>query len=199
MSAENTVRIDGASVVNVSGTVTTANTSTTPLFVTQGTSPGQIYTTLIRNTLGVVAANNFLSVFNPLGSGKNIIIAQFVCFPYATAAAAPTDNMEVWRISAASAGTQLAAANINKFDTTQTNSIADVRTGNPTTTLVGTLPVLAIPPAITSAAGGVSSTVSIIPPSGSLFTCRPGEGVVARTPAGSVGQTWSLGFSWAEL
>lgn len=157
------------------------------------------YTTLIRNALGVVAANNFLSVFNPSGSGKTMIFAQFVCFPYATAATTPTDNMEVWRTSAASAGTQLAAANISKFDTTQTNSVAEVRTGNPTVTTVGTVPILAIPPAVTGAAQGVSSTTNIIPPSGSLFVVRPNEGVVARTPAGAVGQVWSLGFSWLEV
>lgn len=184
--AEQVVRIDSSAL--------------NPVFTQPPTAiVGSIYTTLIRNTLGVVAANNFLSVFNPVGSGKNLVVAQFVCFPYATAAATPTDNMEVWRTSAASVGTLLAAANIGKFDTAQANSVAEVRTGNPTTTLVGTVPVLAVPPAVTSAAGGVSSTVSIIPPSGSLFTCRPGEGVVARTPAGSVGQTWSLGFSWAEI
>lgn len=157
------------------------------------------YTTLVRNTPGVVAANNFLSIFNPVGSGKNLIIEQFVCFPYATAAATPTDNMEVWRTSAASAGTQLAAANIGKFDTTQANSIAEVRTGNPTTTLVGTVPILAIPPAVTASGSGVSSTTTIIPPSGALFICRPGEGIVARTPAGDVDQAWSLGFSWLEV
>lgn len=157
------------------------------------------YTTLIRNTLGVVAANNFLSVFNPAASGKTMVFTQFVCLPYATAATTPTDNMEVWRVSAASVGTQLAAANINKFDAASANSIAEVRTANPTTTLVGTVPVLAIPPAVTSAAGGVSSTVNIIPPSGSLFICRAGEGVVARTPAGAVGQVWTLGFSWFEM
>jgi hypothetical protein len=158
----------------------------------------QPYTTLIHNTLGVVAANNFLSIFNPVGSGKTITIVQFICFPYATAAAAPTDNMQVWRTTAASVGTLLAAANINKFATAQPNSIAEVRTGNPTVTLLGTVPVLAIPPAVTAAAGGVSSTSNIVPPTGALFTCVPGEGIVARTPAGSVGQTWSLGFSWLE-
>ena len=175
--------------VRTDGSLTT---STIP----EGSLP---YTTLIRNTLGVVAANNFLSVFNPVGSGKTIVIGQFVCYPYATAAAAPTDNMEVWRTTAAFVGTLLAAASINKFDTAQPNSIAEVRTGNPTVTLLGTVPVLAIPPAVTSAGGGVSATTSIVPPSGTLFTVRAGEGVVARTPAGSVGQTWSLGFSWLEM
>lgn len=173
---------------------------TNPIFTQPPTAvTGNIYTTLIRNTLGVVAANGFLSVFNPLGSGKNLMFAQFVCYPYATAATTPTDNMEVWRISAASAGTQLAAANISKFVSSQPNSVADVRTNNPTTTLVGTVPILAIPPAVTSSAGGVSATTSIVPPQGSLFTCVPGEGLVARTPAGAVGQVWSLGFSWTEI
>lgn len=176
------------------------SSASNPVFTQPPTAiTGQIYTTLIRNTPGVVAANNFLSVFNPVGSGKNLIFAQFVCFPYSTGATAPTDNMEVWRTTTATVGTLLAAANVGKFDTTQSNSIAEVRTGNPTTTLSGTVPVLAVPPAVTSAAGGVSSTINIIPPSGSLFICRPGEGVVARTPAGNVNQIWSLGFSWAEL
>ena len=157
------------------------------------------YSTLINNTPGVVAANNFLSVFNPVGSGKTITIVRFICSPYATAAATPTDNMQVWRTTAASVGTLLAAANINKFDTTQPNSIAEVRTGNPTLTLLGTVPVIAVPPAVTAAAGGVSTLTNIVPPAGTLFACRPGEGLAARTPAGSVGQVWSLGFTWLEL
>lgn len=173
-----------------------ADGSLTTTSLPEGAQP---YTTLIHNALGVVAANNFLSLFNPVGSGKTLTIAQFICYPYATAAAAPTDNMQVWRTTAASVGTLLAAANINKFDTAQSNSIAEVRTGNPTTTLLGTVPVLAIPPAVTAAAGGVSATSNIVPPTGALFTCHPGEGVVARTPAGSVGQVWSLGFSWLEI
>lgn len=157
------------------------------------------YTTLIEDTASVATANNFLSIFNPVGSGKNIVFYQFVCFPYATAATGPTINMEVQRVSAASGGTQLAAANINKFDTLQPNSIAEVRTGNPTVTLVGTLPILAIPPAITSAGVGVSSTASIIPPTGALFVCHPGEGLVVRQPAGAdVDERWSLGFTWTE-
>lgn len=196
MGAEQTVRIDGTS----STAISIASSPSNPVFTQPPTAiTGLVYTTLIRNTLGVAAANNFLSVFNPVGSGKNIVVAQFICFPYATAATTPTDNMEVWRTSTATVGTLLAAANVGKFDTTQANSIAEVRTGNPTVTLTGTVPILAIPPAVTSSAGGASSTINVIPPSGSLFICRPGEGIVARTPAGAVGQVWSLGFSWAEI
>jgi len=158
------------------------------------------YTTLIEDTAVVTTANNYLSVFNPIGSGKNVTFAQFTAFPYATGATGPTVNMEVWRATLVSGGTQLAAANINKFDTLQPNSICEVRTGNPAATLTGTLPILAIPPAITAAAAGASASVAIIPPSASLFVCHPGEGVVVRMPAGGdVDERWSLGFTWLEI
>ncbi len=175
------IRTDGSITVNT---------------ISEGSLP---YTTLIEDTASVTTANNYLSIFNPVGSGKLFTFYQFVCFPYATAATGPTINMEVQRTSAASGGTQLAAANINKFDTAQPNSVAEVRTGNPTVTLVGTLPILAIPPAITSAGVGVSSTASIIPPTGALFVCHPGEGLVVRQSAGAdVDERWSMGFTWTE-
>lgn len=159
-----------------------------------------VYTTLIEDAAVVATANNYLSIFNPVGSGKNFTFAQFTAFPYATAATGPTINMEVWRTSAASGGTLLAAANINKFDTQQQNSLAEVRTANPTATLIGTLPILAVPPAITSSGTGVSASVAIIPPNSTLFVCHPGEGVVVRMPAGGdVDERWSLGFTWLEM
>jgi len=204
--AENKVAIDGAAssaiptsiqdatgdklAVRSDGSLTVSN-------IPEGALP---YTTLIQDTAIVTTANNYLSIFNPAGSGKNMTFAQFTAFPYATAAATTTVNMGVWRVTAASGGTLLAAANINKFDTLQPNSVAEVRTSNPAATLLGTIPVLAIPPALTAAGAGVSATVAIIPPSASLFVCHPGEGVVVRMEAGGdVDQRWSLGFTWLEL
>lgn len=172
------------------GTLTVSN-------IPEGALP---YTTLIEDTAVVTTANNYLSIFNPVGSGKQVTFAQFTAFPYATAATGPTVNMDVWRTTAASGGTLLAAANINKFDTAQPNSVMEVRTGNPTCTLLGTLPVIAVPPAITAAGSGVSSTIAIIPPSATLFVCHPGEGVVVRMAAGGdIDERWSLGFSWLEI
>lgn len=157
------------------------------------------FTTLVRNTPGVVAANTFLSVFNPVGSGKTITFSQFVCFPYANAGTTVTDNMEVWRITAASGGTLLATSDINKFDTQEPNSVAQVRTLNPTVTVLGSVPVLAIPPAIGTGGAGVGATINIIPASGTIFVCHEGQGLAARTPVGALGQSWSLGFSWLEI
>ena len=194
--AEQKVAIDGT--VPISGTVTASNTSTTPLWVTQATPPGvQLYTTLASEVAGTVAANNLLSVFNPVGSGKTFIFYQFVAYPYAGGATTTTNSCNVFRTTAASAGTLRAAGDINKFVTTQSNSIAEVRTGNPTTTN-GNVPIISIPPAITSAAAGISGANTLVPPTGAAFICLPGEGVVARVAAGDVDQLWDLGFTWSE-
>lgn len=196
--AELTVRMEGLTPTSTGG-MTVANTNTTPIYTTPGMPPGlSLYTTLIGEAPGVVAANNFMSIFNPAASGKIFIFYQFVCFPYAGAASTATANMNVHRVTAASGGSLRAASDINKFITSQANSVAEVRTGNPTVTILGTVPFLAIPPAITSAGSGVSATVNIIPPSGAVFHVLPGEGVVARTTAGDVDQLWSLGFTWGE-
>lgn len=196
--AEMVVKVEGVTPT-ANGAMSVANTITTPIYVAQGMVPGlNIYTTLVGEAPGVVAANNFMSIFNPISSGKIFIVYQFVCFPYAGAASTATGNMNVHRVTAASGGTLRAASDINKFVTTEPNSVAEVRTGNPTVTILGTTPILAIPPAITSAGSGVSATVNIIPPSGAVFHVLPGEGIVARTTAGDVDQLWSLGFTWGE-
>lgn len=157
------------------------------------------YSALLLEAPGVVAANNFLSLFNPASSGKLITILLYRVYPYSGGAASATASMAAWRISAASGGTlRNNSTDIAKFDTTQPNSIAEIRTGNPTVTLVNTVPVSAVPPAITAAGAGIGAAVSVEPPSGTLFRIRPGEGVVARTSAGDVDQVWTLSFSWYE-
>ncbi len=197
MSAENTVRVDGI-IPTATGAMTIANTAMTPIYVTSGIPAGtQLYTTQIVDAPGVVAANNFLSIFNPLGSGKVFTFYQFVAFPYAGGATSATASMAVFRTTAASGGTLRPAADVGKFVTSQTNSVSEVRTGNPTTTNAN-VPILSVPPAITAAAAGVSAVASITPPTGASFICLPGEGVVARTAAGDTDQFWDLGFVWSE-
>lgn len=160
----------------------------------------QPYSAMVFEAPGVVAANNFLSVFNPVGSGKNYTVLLFRVYPYAGGAATTTNSMAAWRISSATGGTlRNNATDTSKFDTQQPNSTAEVRVGNPTVTLVGSQPVAAIPPAITAAAAGIGSATSVEPPSGTLFRIRPGEGVVVRTAGGDVDQMWTLSLTWYEL
>lgn len=183
--AENSIRVEGM-VPTSSGTM--------PVNVV--TIPVNTYTYGIWEVPGVVAANNFFSLFNPVGSGKTITIQRLTVTPYATAAQTVTNNMQSFRTSAASAGTLIAASAVNKLDTAFPNSVAEVRTGNPTVTTVGQA-ITAAAPALTNAAAG-SSPIVTTPPGGDMFILHPGEGVVHRTAAGAVAQLWNISMVWTE-
>lgn len=161
----------------------------------QGIAPGtNFYTAAIEDVPGVAAANNFLSVFNPLGSGKTIIFYASIVIPWASAAQAVAVSLNVFRITAASAGTLQTP---DRFLSAAPASIAEVRKGNPTVTTTGAS-LGAYPPALTAAAGGASPTALTVP-SGASFICVPGEGLVLSTTSGSTTQLWNLGFIWAEV
>ncbi len=183
--AENSIRVEGM-----------VPTSLGSMPVNVVTIPASAYTYGVWEVPGTVAANVFFSLFNPVGSGKTIVIQRLTISPYATAAASTTGNMQSFRTTAASAGTLVAAASINKLDTALANSIAEVRTGNPTVTTVGQA-ITATPPAITAAAVGVSPIVTT-PPSGDMFILHPGEGVASKVAAGNVGQLWNVSMVWIE-
>lgn len=170
----------------------------TPLITTTALSQTEAYTTLIHDAPGVALANNFLSVFNPVGSGKTLIFVQFVAFAYSTGAATATDNMLIFRTTAASGGTLVPASEINKLSTSTANSVAEVRTGNPTTTNLAR-PFIAVPPMISTGGQGATGNSINIVPGGVPFLVEPGEGVVMRTAAGDVDQRWTLGTMWSEI
>lgn len=197
--AENAVRVDGLSPSGGAMPVTMpGNSSNNPLFTTGGMPQNLLfYSHAVTEAPGVVASNNFLSIFNPAGSGKTLTFYRIIVFPWATAATTATRSMTVQRITAASAGTLITAANVSKFSTAQPNSVAEVRQSNPTVTTVG-LPTLSFPPAITSAGSGVTNASTIVPPTGASFNCLPGEGIVFNVAAGDVDQLWNLGAAWSE-
>lgn len=151
----------------------------------------------IADTPGVVAANNFLSLFNPLGSGKTITIYGLGVVAWASAATTASVSMNVFRTTAASAGTLVAASTLPKFNTSQADSIADVRTGNPTVTTTG-LSLQATPPAITSAGSGAGPQAAGTVAGAASFILAPGQGIVCRTASGDVDQLWNIRVFWAE-
>jgi len=146
---------------------------------------------------GVVAANNFLSVFNPVGSGKTISFFSVAPDSYAVGASSTGVSLVVDRTTAASGGTQISAANINKLITSETNSIAEVRVGNPTVTKSG-ISLYSWPPPLASGLGAASSAYSSVPP-GQGFFCLPGQGINFSTSAGNTNQVWSIKVTWAEF
>lgn len=186
-------------VVDASGHALSVRADGSISVLTGGVPEGsKFYVTAVTDVPGVVAANNFLSLFNPVGSGRNVVIFFAQTTPWATGSTSVTVSMNVFRTTAASAGTLVTASNIGRFVTTDGNPVAEIRTGNPTVTTTGAS-LLGTPPAITSAASGVSGgSVSNTTP-GASFLLAPGEGVVWRTASGNVNQLWNFQVIWAEF
>lgn len=157
----------------------------------------QFYFHSLIDAPGVVAANTFMSIFNPGSSTKVISFFSVAPDSYSSGASSTPTSLVVNRITAASGGTLITAADINKLITTEDNSIAEVRTGNPSTTVAG-LPLYSWPPPLATGVGGTSSAYSSVPP-GQGFFCLPGQGIAFSTSAGNTNQVWSIKVTWAEF
>ena len=150
------------------------------------------------NFAGVVAANNFATLFNPVGSGKLISFGGAFVSMVTGAAASATAPMRGLRITAHSGGSLAGAASYGKFDSNYPTSIAEVRTGNPTITAGSFL--WNTPPAVTTGAGGGQFIHTVnVPPGVGPFTLREGEGVAVQTSVGDTDQVWNISFAWAEI
>lgn len=163
-----------------------------------GPSGANFYVYALSDAPGTVAANAFVSIFNPVGSGKNLVFYRSVVLPYAADVTSVADSMDIFRITAASGGTLVAASAVPKFVTSQANTVAQVRTGNPTVTISGST-LLGTPPELTTSKSGSTGGTGSNIPTGAGFVCAPGEGLVAYTATGEVNQRWNIQFVWAEL
>ncbi len=190
----------------VSGTVSSSGTqdvniiSSTPVVSTtsvRSPSIDGVFVFSTGNLPGVVAANNYLSLFNPVGSGKVLSFGSAFISCVAATGSTVTDPMQGFRITAASAGTLQAANTIAKFVTSDAAPVAEIRVGNPTVTTGAQL--FNSPPAISATTG--STNVHVIPVPGGLapFTLVEGEGIVLRTAVGDTDQRWNLSIVWSEI
>lgn len=145
---------------------------------------------------GVALSNNYLSVFNPVGSGKIAIALGFSASSYSLNTITTPSSLRAFRTSAASGGTQTTAANINRFATAFPNPVCEVRTGNPTTTNTnGSNPMIGIPMVV---GNGAQNGQVVAPTPGASFVFLPGEGIVFNTPTGDTDVRWDLQYIWAE-
>lgn len=157
------------------------------------------YSFSISDVAGVVAANNFVSLFNPVGSGKTFAFGGVFISSHVVNDVTTPSSMRGLRITAASGGTLATnSTDIAKFATSQPASVAQVRTANPTVT-VG--PPFFNSPPIESAAKTSSATVQsvLLPPGSTPFTFAPGEGMVIQTTVGDVDQRWNITVVWNEI
>lgn len=145
---------------------------------------------------GVVLANNFLSLMNPVGSGKTYLGLQLLVSTYSGSLTGSLNSLTPKRITSASGGTLIAASTIPRFDTAYPNPVTEVRIDNPTVGGSG-LALTPVAPVISTGAGQSSMTLS--PPTGTVFVIRPGEGAVITTAGGDIDQIWNITAIWQEV
>jgi hypothetical protein len=193
--AENRVMLDG-----MTPNLTYIGSSTNPLPVIQTANP-QIdgtYVMSIANVAGTAAAQTFITLFNPVGSGKTVIVGGMFISTVAAAGTSATAPTRIHRISAAPTGGVVAvAANIFKFSTANPDAVSEIRTGNPTVVLQA--PASNTPPPVTTGAGGGQFVHEVDPPTGTTVLLAPGEGVAVHNSAGDTAQRWNISLAWAEI
>jgi hypothetical protein len=160
-------------------------------------SGAHVYQFAMVDTPGVVAANNFLSHFNPAASGKTAAPLGLVIQPYAINNSSTPNSMTLFRTSAASVGTLISAATITRWNPgIDPNPVTEIRTGNPTVTTTG-LALIGIAPIVSS--GASSNSAALVAP----FTIPPtlpnSTGLVFTTAAGNVNQLWNIQYTWMEF
>lgn len=179
-------------------TVQVGNLLSDPLHVTpvKDNNITGVYVYSADEINGVAAANNYLSLFNPVGSGKSLYIGGIFISCVTAGGSTVTAPMRGYRITTATGGTLQAVSTIAKFITATPDPIAEVRLGNPTVTLGAAL--FNSPPPLSAGNGTTPVHQVPIPPNSGPFSLAPGEGIVLRQTTGDVDLRWNLSIAWAE-
>jgi hypothetical protein len=152
-----------------------------------------VYVSVIADDAGTTASKNHLSLFNPVGNTKNIIVLGVTVGTYSIASVNSGTSMDVFKLTTAapSGGTVLTP---NKFVTSMPTSTVDVRFNNPTVTTLNTNSLASFPPPF----GGVGLGTGITQFQGSSFALLPGEGVVFQAQSGNTNCRWNIEIVWGE-
>lgn len=186
MSAEQTVRIENAT------------TSGNPVFTTGTVNPAitGVYLHSIANVSGTVASQNFITLFNPVGSGKSLSLGTVAISSTNTTPSTETSPLRGWRTSSApTGGTLIAASSMARFNTLQADPVGVIRVDNPAATLDAAL--FSSPPLVDHRSS-IVHTVDI-PPGAGPFLFRPGEGLVINKPVDVISTSWNITVVWAEI
>lgn len=157
-----------------------------------------VYGVTAVNVPGVVAANTYLTVFNPVGSGVVItpIRAEVQCLTIA--AALDPSYMQASLITSSTGGTLVAATDVNKFDEVHyPDPEGEVRIGNPTVTIRHPYALATWPPVVSTGEGNTGAAVMALTGAGQFF--YEGEGFAYHADGGDVDQSWSFHFVWGEI
>lgn len=189
VSIDGVVPISTPSAITVNGYVTT----------TEVASPSSIgrYIFGAIDLAGTTTPNNYMTITNPTGSGRTVIVARATIAKYTVNVVGVVPSLTLTRASAVSGGTVQAASAICKTISSYPNAVAVIRTGNPTAT-AGAI-AASFPPVISDKVGGESGIVDVVnaPPGGGMFLAE-GESLLLSAAAGDVDQRIDITLSWAE-
>lgn len=148
---------------------------------------------------GVVAANNFLALNNPLGSGKTIQVAGvFISSVIVGDITATVDPMRGFLATLISGGTVEPTSAIGRIRSNMPVPSGQIITGNPAATLgaswFNSPPVLGVAKQASPFVHQIPSTIAA-----GAIALLPGEGTVLRTQSGDVDQRWNLSIAWNEF
>lgn len=189
----------------VSGTLTTTPSGTQnvlltsqPIQVTTVKDPtiDGVYVFSADEITGVAAANNYLSLANPVGSGKTVLFAGAFISCVTAGGSTVTAPMRGYRATTVAAGTLQTDAASGKFITANPDPVAEIRTGNPTAVLGAAL--FNSPPPLSASQGGTPVHAVPVPGGTGPFVLAEGEGIVLRQATGDTDLRWNLSIVWAE-
>lgn len=147
---------------------------------------------------GVVTPYNHIALYNPVGSGRTVVLAGVFVSSYTEGAVAGADPLRGWFATNIAGGTLESSASIGRVRSTMPNAVAQVRTDNPTATLGASW---FNSPATRSNGSASAPFVHQIPAAvaAGAITFLPGEGTVIRTESGDTAQRWNISIAWSEF
>lgn len=157
-----------------------------------------LYVFSLERQDSTAAAKNFLTLYNPSTSGKAMTVGAFF-LSYMTTVPAPLYPMRGFRVTGEpTGGTLHAESEICRFDNQRFAPAAVIRSNNPSATLGPAL--FNVAPGLQQGQNQSSLVEQVDAPQGfNPFVLYPGEGVVIRQGAGSVGHLWNMSILWREL
>lgn len=205
--AEMRVHVDNptADPVKVTGSVSTTPSGTQNVAITgqpiqintvKDPSITGVYVYSADSIVGVAAATNYLSLQNPVGSGKTLIFAGAFISSTTAGGTTVTNPMRGFRATLVSGGTLATDAESAKFISTMPDPVGEIRTNNPTATLGAAL--FNSPPPLSASQGGTPVHAVPVPGGTGPFTLAEGEGIVLRQSVGDTDIRWNLSIVWAE-
>jgi hypothetical protein len=143
----------------------------------------------------VALANNYVSLFNPVGSGRILSVPAIFISSTLFTSSSISASLRGYRITTATGGTLQADSAIAKLQNTYADPVAEVRTLNPSCTLGPAL--FNSPSPIQDKAAPVHDVD--LPPQAPPLTLVPGEGAVIRSSAGiGASAFWNITMAWTE-